>query len=65
MTVEETKKLRRLCLTLSVNLRSSYTELTRMGIFDLLDLCKDLKEVSQSHGKQRIPNRRKNRRSVR
>lgn len=39
-------ELRKCCLTLSLNLSTGLDYFLQMNIFDLIDLCADLKEVT-------------------
>lgn len=43
----DAKELRKLCLTLSMNLNTGYDKLTEMPFFELLDMCEDLREVQK------------------
>ena len=45
--IDELSELRKLCLVLSMNLKTGLDYFLDLSFFDLLDLCDDMKEVSQ------------------
>lgn len=47
LTKAELSELRKLCLVLSMNLKTGLDYFLDLSFFDLLDLCDDMKEVSQ------------------
>nr|DAM35721.1 MAG TPA: hypothetical protein [Caudoviricetes sp.] len=43
------QQLRKLCITLSLNLQTGLDYFLSLSFFDLLDLCEDLREVSKEY----------------
>ena len=46
MSLADLKDIRKVCIKLSVSLNGSYQHFAEMGLFDLIDLCVDYKELT-------------------
>lgn len=47
MRLRDLTNLRKVCLTLSINLNSSYQSFADMELFDLFEVCKDYAELQK------------------
>lgn len=47
MRLRDLTDLRKVCITLSINLNSSYQSFADMELFDLFEVCKDYAELQK------------------